>query len=309
MMNLLIIRDWLKAFFQKWDRFLIPVVRFGYTMVVLLSFHQLFGYNENLYKLPVVFAVSFVCALVPSGVIYLVLSVIAVVDVFSLNVEAALLLIVLFLLIYLLYLRMVPGKSYIVLLTMVMLMRLPCCVPLLVAMIVGPVGIVPTICGIVLYYYSIHVHALQPLLNASVDDAQVSPVMYLLENLVQDKTMLLFLVVFSVVIMITYLIYSSSIKHGWSIAIGVGTLCMMLGLLAGNVLLEDNIELRVIVVGSLLSFVIAYAVQFFKGVLDYSRTEYVQFEDDDYYYFVKAVPKVSVAAKNVNVQKINERKR
>ena len=29
--------------------------------------------------------------------------------------------------------------------------------------------------------------------------------------------------------------------------------------------------------------------------VDYSRTERVQFEDDEYYYYVKAVPKVVVA--------------
>jgi hypothetical protein len=42
--------------------------------------------------------------------------------------------------------------------------------------------------------------------------------------------------------------------------------------------------------------------------VDYSRTEYVQFEDDDYYYYVKAVPKLTVSAPDVKVQKINARK-
>ena len=28
------------------------------------------------------------------------------------------------------------------------------------------------------------------------------------------------------------------------------------------------------------------------GILDYKHTERVQFEDDDYYYYVKAVPKI-----------------
>jgi hypothetical protein len=33
--------------------------------------------------------------------------------------------------------------------------------------------------------------------------------------------------------------------------------------------------------------------------LDYARTERVQFEDDDYYYYVKAVPKKMVAVREV----------
>ena len=36
----------------------------------------------------------------------------------------------------------------------------------------------------------------------------------------------------------------------------------------------------------------------------YSRTEYVQFEDDEYYYYVKAVPKNSVKREKKKVKKI-----
>ena len=43
--------------------------------------------------------------------------------------------------------------------------------------------------------------------------------------------------------------------------------------------------------------------------MDYSRTEKVQYEDDDYYYYVKAVPKYSVAATDVKVKKINTQKK
>ena len=41
--------------------------------------------------------------------------------------------------------------------------------------------------------------------------------------------------------------------------------------------------------------------------MDYSRTEIVQFEDDEYYYYVKAVPKVHVAVPEKTVKKINVR--
>ena len=36
-----------------------------------------------------------------------------------------------------------------------------------------------------------------------------------------------------------------------------------------------------------------------------SRTERVQFEDDEYYYYVKAVPKMYVAVKEKQVKTIN----
>ena len=33
----------------------------------------------------------------------------------------------------------------------------------------------------------------------------------------------------------------------------------------------------------------------------------MQFEDDEYYYYVKAIPKMSVNARDVNVKRINYR--
>ena len=42
--------------------------------------------------------------------------------------------------------------------------------------------------------------------------------------------------------------------------------------------------------------------------LGYLQTEEVQFEDDDYYYYVKAVPKMAVSRRDVQVKKFNIRK-
>jgi len=55
----------------------------------------------------------------------------------------------------------------------------------------------------------------------------------------------------------------------------------------------------------IVSAIVAVVYQFFVFSVDYTRTEYTQFEDDDYYYYVKAVPKVSLSAPDVKIQKIN----
>ena len=57
--------------------------------------------------------------------------------------------------------------------------------------------------------------------------------------------------------------------------------------------------------GSILALAVAKVIEFFRFCVDYSRTEKVQFEDDEYYYYVKAVPKMTVAAPSKTVKKIN----
>ena len=63
------------------------------------------------------------------------------------------------------------------------------------------------------------------------------------------------------------------------------------------------------IVGSLVSAVLAFILQLVVFSLDYTRTEYVQFEDDEYYYYVKAVPKISITVSEKKVKKINTHKK
>lgn len=307
MMNLLIIRENICAFFQKWERILMPLLRFIYVLVLVSSMHLLFGYESTLYQLPVVIGISVVCAFLPGGLTYMLIAAISCVDVASFSLEAAALLLMGYLLTYFMYLCLAPGKDWIILITMVLLMRLPGVVPFLVAILVGPAGIVPAVCGVVLYYYSVHCKELYSLLTSVTDAGDVSSISYLLTAMGNDKELLLFIIVFIVVILVTYLLYQSSISYAWMIAIFVGMVTMILGLLAGGMMLEDSLGFDVIFLGSVLSGIVALLVQFFKGIVDYSRIEIVQFEDDDYYYYVKAVPKIAVAKKDINVKKINAR--
>ena len=50
-------------------------------------------------------------------------------------------------------------------------------------------------------------------------------------------------------------------------------------------------------------------LQFLFFNLDYTRTERVQFEDDEYYYYVKAVPKMYVPTTEKQVKSFGGRER
>ncbi len=52
------------------------------------------------------------------------------------------------------------------------------------------------------------------------------------------------------------------------------------------------------------SIAIAIIIQFLYNVIDYTREETFEFEDEEYYYYVRAVPKVSVEEEEFNVTQI-----
>ena len=55
---------------------------------------------------------------------------------------------------------------------------------------------------------------------------------------------------------------------------------------------------------------IGFVLEFFLFGADYTRTEYLEYDDDDYYYYVKAVPKFNVTKAQRRVTYIrNEKKK
>ena len=76
-------------------------------------------------------------------------------------------------------------------------------------------------------------------------------------------------------------------------------------LLVGDLMFDTKVSMVGIFVGTIFSLLIVKILEFFVFHLDYSRVEKVQFEDDEYYYYVKAVPKITVATPARTVKRIN----
>ena len=56
----------------------------------------------------------------------------------------------------------------------------------------------------------------------------------------------------------------------------------------------EGMSVVMVIIGSVIGGLLAAAAQFMGCTLDYARKESLQFEDDDYYYYVKAVPKIQI---------------
>ena len=84
-----------------------------------------------------------------------------------------------------------------------------------------------------------------------------------------------------------------------------GAIVNIMILLVGDLMFDTNVALFGVVLGTIISLLLTAVLQFFVFNVDYSRTEKVQFEDDEYYYYVKAVPKVTVAKAEKKVKQIS----
>ena len=79
--------------------------------------------------------------------------------------------------------------------------------------------------------------------------------------------------------------------------------------LSGALLPGVTVGIIGLLLGSFASAALAFGIKFFVFSVDYSRTERVQFEDDEYYYYVKAIPKNVIAEPKKTVKKIVSQKK
>ena len=74
--------------------------------------------------------------------------------------------------------------------------------------------------------------------------------------------------------------------------------------MVSNIIWELELNLLLTSILVVVTMIVAYIIQFFRLSLDYHGTRRLQFEDDEYYYYVTAIPKYSVAAPQTEVTKI-----
>ena len=163
--------------------------------------------------------------------------------------------------------------------------------------------------GTMLYYLMYYMKTNETMLSSTETEGMASRLTYLVENVLNNKAVLMTILIFALVLMVVYAIHRMSTDYAWYMAIGSGAVLNVVLFLTGGLIMQVRISLLGLVIGTAVSVLIALLVEFFVFSVDYSRTEYAQFEDDEYYYYVKAVPKMSIAIPDKKVKKINTRRR
>ncbi len=310
MLKLLVFRDRLKAFYGKYSSFVIPAIRFLLALSAMAAMNSSLGYMKTLKSPWIVLVLSLISSVCPYGGICWLLSLFMLAHIFAVSLELALITAAFLLVVALLYYGFAPGDSYILIVTpLLFVLKIPYVVPILAGLAGALVSVIPMSCGVVIYYILQYVRTnAGPLTNGdSVDITQ--KYVQMLNGILLNRTMLLYIIAFAVALITVWMIRNLSFRDSWLVAVFAGAAAMLITFFIGAFLYNISLDLVSLAVGILAAGVIAFIYRFFVFNVDYSRTEYTQFEDDDYYYYVKAVPKITVSAPAPKVRKINTARR
>lgn len=310
MTALLELRENLKKIYSRNEAFILPVIKFLLSFIVLSIINGKMGYMTKLDNMAIVLIVSLLCSFLPTGFMAFFAMMFAVLHMYALSIETAAVGLVVFLLLYLLFLRFTAKEALVVVLTPVLCMlKLPYVMPVAMGLIGTPASCVSVGCGVVVYYLLQTVITNAPTINSMGAEEATAKLSLLIDGMLGNKAMLVTIAAFAITVIVVYLIRRMSVDHSWTIAMVAGVMIEAMILLVGDLMYDTNLSIVSALLGAVVTLIACKIIEFFRFCLDYSRTEKVQFEDDEYYYYVKAVPKMTVAAPTNTVKKINTQRR
>lgn len=304
---LLEFREKLKNFYAEYSLFLQPLLKFLLAMVIFKGINWYLPFVKPLDNIFVLLVMALICSILPLNTIVLFGCILIIGQCYGVGIEVAGFSLCLFLIMIILYIRFTPGDAIVLLLTpLAFRLGIPCAVPIGFGLTRSPASAVSAGFGVIVYYFLDLVHNSAEVLEGTDPEQMAENLKLLLDGLAGNQHMMMEIIAFVTVLLAVNVIRRLSVSHAWQIAICTGGIVYIVILVAGGLIIDVRTPVIPMIAGTVGAVLISLILEFFLFNVDYSRTEYLQYEDDDYYYYVKAVPKRSISQRQVVVKTIRE---
>lgn len=307
MNDLIVWRDKLQELYAMKSIYIDKAVQFVLALVTFLMINQNIGLMKAVATPVVAVALAVICTFLPPVVTAYVAAGLVIVHLFKLSIGVAAAAALIFVVMFIFYCRFTPKKALLLLVTPVAFMlHVPYVVPVACALVLGPISAVPVGFGTIIYYMIECVRTSATAITSA--DGITRQISLFVKTVFQDKTLWITVIAFIISIFVVYTVRRLSVDHAWKIAAASGAVVNIVVIVIGDIVFDIHTSYNMLIIGNIAAVVIGFIMEFFLFSVDYSRTERLQFEDDEYYYYVKAIPKISVTAPEKTVKHINERK-
>lgn len=307
MTALLELKQKIKGAYGQYEMYLLPVLKFALAMVYFVWINTNMGYMSQLNNIFLVVILALICSILPSAVTMYLGFLLMLGHSYALGMEAAAFMLVLILLMIIFLLRFSGEQNITFIFTpLSFAFSIPALLPIGSGLLESSLSAVPAGCGVVMYYF-IRFLKSQSAALANPELEMTDKLQIMADGLVQNWGMWIAVVAFVAVILLVHLIRTRSFDHAWRLAIFAGGVAYVFILLVGTYGLNLNVTVALVplMVCTLAAVLLGIVLEFFAFGGDYSRAERLEYEDDEYVYYVKAVPKASVATSERSIKKIN----
>lgn len=312
MNKLLKIRYTLEEFYTAHRRIVGYLIRTVVLFLCMFTISRYVGFHPLLSQTWFIIVLSFVFGFVPIRFIMIGVMAYTTVQVFSLSYGLGFVTTAILVVMYLLFFRYANQYGYLLMLLPVLyFLKIPL-VAVLVLAVMGPAISVITVLFGTLYYYLLHyidVHAVT--FASSTGELEFEKGELLLQGVFGNREMLAMITVMFIVFMIVHFVKRANFSRSYEISIAIGSGVYIILTLANELIFGSLTSGKLItyVISGIACGILGVLITMVLKPLDYERTETVEFEDEEYNYYVKAVPKVAFKTETVSVKRINKRKK
>lgn len=305
MSTLLIWREKIQKLYAEYSFYITKAARLVLGLLVFGLINANIGFTKTAASSLITIGLAVVCAFLPPIVMTVAAMALVLLHLYGLSIAVTLVAAAMFLLMYIFYLRFSTNQSWLILVTAAAFaFRVPLVIPIAAGLLGGFGSIAPVMCGTVAYYMIHVVKTSSGTFKSEGLENIVETITASAKQLLVNKEMWLMVAVVVVTTLLVYGIRTRSVNHAWKVASVAGAIIGMVLGLVGNILLSVHISPVSLIASAALAIVFGILAEMLFLSVDYTRTEFVEFEDDEYHYFVKAVPKIGVSVPEKNVKHI-----
>ncbi|MGE4214647.1 MAG: hypothetical protein AB7E42_07730 [Anaerotignaceae bacterium] len=214
------------------------------------------------------------------------------------SVETALVAFIFCFLLFVFYVRIFPKESLVIpVMLTAYFFKIPYVVPVFAALYIGVRAIVPV--GAAVFIWS-NTYLLKGMAEIApkadftplgILDSAINIYEYL-QTTITGNGWVFVAIVFCFAVIVGWVISNVFADYERELAIAASGIIIIFGLLIAVFVAGAQVSVIGAILGTIVSCGIVYVVQSMDFVLDYSSAQRVKFQDDNYYYYVKAVPKI-----------------
>lgn len=303
-------KGYLMKYYSKYSKYVDKALQFILAIMTFTYISQNIGFSEIASNPIMTVILSVICMLLPLPLTVVLATLAVLIQILTVSPGMAIVTLAVFVILYALYFRYAQGNTLLLLLVPIAFMlQIPIVVPIVFGLIGGPICILPISAGTIIHYMIEYVQSNATLLQSAGETQLGQQILTYAQQFLMNPEMWCTVIAFAVTLLLVYGVRRMSVDHSWEIAIIAGVLGNINVMAYGYIIMDIQISYISLIVGSVAAVIISLIVKLFVFSVDYTRTEYLQFEDDEYYYHVKAVPKVSVAIPEKTVKLIHERQK
>ena len=308
MEQLINIRQHIIGYYKKFEIAVNYILKFFIGLFIFSRINSLGLYREDFEVLfgsaaevSYLALVSLIFTISPPSIALLLIT-IAITIQLSAVLEVAFFVFLLLVLLIVFYARLAPRQSMLILaMVFGFYFNMPYAVVLFAGLYFGVTSMIPVVLGTAVWYFlPFFTNLAQTVETVQEFDLVEIPIAFMevfaqiFSQLTTDFNWIVIGFVFAMVVLAVHLISRISINFSSDIAIGVGALisiiCMSMVVMVVEV---ENMTIGGIFISAIFSALLVWIAKFFEGVRDYKRVERVSFDDEDNYYYVKIVPKIT----------------